>query len=389
MKVIIVGNSIASYTLASALLKSADYIDIEVFSDEPEAPYYRTRILSLLDGQSVAALAMKPALESPRYHLHNVHVDNIDVDTKTVYTSDGGTHDYDVLVLANGAKAFRLPLPGGHSDGIFAIRTCEDVAQLASWLDSHKGPVVVIGGGLLGLEAAAELARCTGSGVTVLESAGHLLPLQLDHDSAAFLSTRLKALGVNVMCKASTSNFLSKGDEVSAVKCDDGFTVAATTVVESVGIRPNSFLAVDAGLAVEKGVVVDDRLQTSAEDVYAIGDVAQFNGRVVGQAGAAMDMARTLAAILSGKDQKYVPSVASSMLKVAGIDVISIGEVNSPALECVSRTDGGIREAFFCRDGVLVGATLIGSRDHFAAARAALGRSFDQVADKLGFGSRA
>ena len=100
MKVIIVGNSIASYTLASALLKSADYIDIEVFSDEPEAPYYRTRILSLLDGQSVSTLAMKPALESPRYHLHNVHVDNIDVDTKTVYTSDGGTHDYDVLVLA-------------------------------------------------------------------------------------------------------------------------------------------------------------------------------------------------------------------------------------------------------------------------------------------------
>ena len=359
MKVIIVGNSIASYTLASALLKSADYIDIEVFSDEPEAPYYRTRILSLLDGQSVAALAMKPSLESPRYHLHNVHVDNIDVDTKTVYTSDGGTHDYDVLVLANGAKAFRLPLPGGHSDGIFALRTVDDVAQLASWLDSHKGPVVVIGGGLLGLEAAAELARYTGSGVTVLESAGHLLPLQLDHDSATFLSTRLKALGVNVMCKASTSNFLSNGDEVSAVKCDDGFTVAATTVVESVGIRPNSFLAVDAGLAVEKGVVVDDRLQTSAEDVYAIGDVAQFN------------------------------AVASSMLKVAGIDVISIGEVNSPALECVSRTDGGIREAFFCRDGVLVGATLIGSRDHFAAARAALGKSFDQVADKLGFSAGA
>ena len=267
MKVIIVGNSIASSCLSENLLKSSDFIDIEVFSDEAECPFQRPRLLSLLEGGDVSSLAMKGPAEGERFKVHRMHVDNIDVDTKTVYAGDGSAHDYDVLVLANGAKAARLPLPGGHSKGIFTLRTVDDVCALSSWLDSHKGPIVVVGGGLLGLEAAFALARHSGQEVTVMECADHLLPQQLDYGSAAFLAGRLAESGVKVMCSAVTSNFLSKGDEVSAIKCDDGFTVSATTVVESVGIMPNSFLAVDAGLKVERGIVVDGQLRTSAEDV--------------------------------------------------------------------------------------------------------------------------
>ena len=384
MKIIVIGNGIAGYTFASLMIKGLDYCRVEVFSDEELSPYYRTRILSLLDGGiQPSALEILPRIEDERYSLKNLHVDNIDCENKLVYTSDGKTHRYDVLVLANGAKANVLPLPGGRSRGIFALRTIDDVYALSSWLETHKDHVVVVGGGLLGLEAAASVASSAGCDVTVVESAGHLLPRQLDRDSAGYLQGRLAKMGVKVVCDVKTSNFLSDGDDVSGIKCDDGFLIPAHTVIESVGIRPNTFLAVDAGLEVERAVVVDDHLRTSADDVYAIGDVAQFGKVVAGQVSAAMDMARTLASILCGKDASYTPASPSSMLKIAGLDVISLGDVYGGD-ECIVNEGGTFREAYHLKAGVLVGCTLIGSREHFSSARGAIGKPFTEVRGSLG-----
>ena len=380
MKIIIVGTGIASYYFASAVLKKLESVEVEAYGEEGEA-YYRTRVLSLLDGKTAAGdLAIKPVIQDPRYSMHKLHVDNIDPDNKQIYTSDGKSHGYDVLVLANGAKAARLPLPGGRSHGIFAIRTIDDVIELSAWLDSHSGaPAVVIGGGLLGLEAASLIHERTGREVTVMESADHLLPRQLDLASSLYLQRRLSGMGLKVLCGASTSNFLSVNDCVSGIKCDDGFLVPASTVVESVGIRPNTFLAVDAGLQVSRGVVVDGQLRTSAENVYAIGDVAQFNGQVSGLAGGAMDMARTLAGVIAGEAVTYTPSAPSSMLKVAGLDVMTFGSVFERDAQCVVNETDTSREAWFVRDGVLAGVSMIGTRVHMSAARSSIGKAWEDV----------
>ncbi len=377
MKIIVVGNGIASYTFVTSILKLMEDCRIEVFSQEAFSPYYRARILSLLeDGASVEDLAIKPGINDRRYSLQAVHVDNIDPENKLVYTSDGKTHEYDVLVLANGAEANRLPLPGGRADGIFALRTYDDVYTLRAWLKNHKEKPVVIGGGLLGLEAACEIARCVNTSVTVMESFAWLLPRQLDRDSALYLQHRLENMGVNVLCPVKTSNFLTQNGCVSAVKCDDGFTVPADTVVESVGIRPDIFLALDAGLRCDRGVLVDEHLRTSHEDIYAIGDVAQSVSGIPGQLSAAMDMGRTLASVLSGGQAEYKAGTPSSMLKVSGLDVISLGNVFDRDAEAVVRQDETKREAWFVKDSVLTGAVFIGTRENYAKARSMLGKSF-------------
>lgn len=385
MRIAIVGFGIAGHTFASSILKALDHVEVDAFSDEPSSPFYRTRVLSLLDGKTgIEDLEVKPRITDERFHLYNLHVDNIDSRTKTLYTSDRQMRSYDVIVLANGAKAASLPLPGSRSRGIFTIRTASDVEELSSWLDKHRQkPVAVIGGGLLGLEAASLVSSFTGEPVTVLESAQYILPRQLDRDSSLYLQKRLAENGIRVLCSASTSNFLSVQGEVSGIKCDDGFLVPASTVIESVGIRSNTFLAVDAGLETGRGVVVDEHLKTSCDDIYAIGDAAQTGGIVQGLASAAMDMARTLASILSGKDVSYRVATPSSMLKIAGLDVMTFGRLDERGCEVVTRESDAWREAFFIKDGTLAGASLIGDRKHASLLRSSIGKPWSEVEKAL------
>lgn len=376
MKIVIVGNGIASYNAALNILRTVDDCTIEVFSDESFSPYYRTRVLSLLsDTADEKDLAIKPEITDERYKLVRKHVNCIDPDNKLVYSDDGEAYEYDVLVLANGASALSLVLPGGKSKGIFTVRTVDDVYSLRAWLKDHCENTVVIGGGLLGIEAAYEIHCHTGKTVTVIETFPYLLPRQLDRDSAVYLQKRLESMGLSILCGVRTSNFLYDHDEcVSGVKCDDGFSIPASTIVESVGIRSNTFLAVDAGLKVSRGVVVDDYLMTSVEDIYAIGDVAETDGRVTGQVSAALDMAKVLASNIAGKKTTYRIASPSSMLKVAGLDVVSLGNVSTAGCDVIVREDDDTRCSYFIRDGLLSGAVLIGTRAQFVTVKANLNK---------------
>ncbi len=383
MKIIVVGNGLAAYTFASSILKELHDVELEVFSDEAFSPYYRTRVLTLLkEGSSAESLAMKPEIKSAQYRVLTTAVKTLDCENKLVYTADAQAHEYDILVLANGASASRLPLPGGQSDGIFTIRDCYDAEGLGKWLAKHSGPAIVIGGGLLGLEAAAEIASLGKCSVTVLETLPYLLARQMDQASSLYVQERLKSLGVNVLCGVKVSNFIQDGGRVKGVKCDDGFFIDAETVVEAVGIRPNTFIAIDAGLKVAKGVIVDEYLRTSVEDVYAIGDVAEFEGSVAGTASTAMEMGKCLALNLTGKDCPFRYSEASSTLKIADLDVISQGNVFDKTAECIIKEDEGRREAFFVKDGLLIGGTLIGSRANFMALKNGIGKAYNKESFK-------
>ncbi len=386
MKIVIIGNGIAGYNAAAGILKAVDWCTVDVFSDESFSPYYRTRVLSLLSDDSVQEdLRIRPDIKDERYRLISKHINCIDTDSKLVYSDDGSSYEYDVLVLANGAKAVSLALPGGKAGGIFTIRTVDDVYALKSWLKDHGDDTVVIGGGLLGLEAAYEIHAHTGKRVTVIETFSYLLPRQLDRDSALYLQQRLEAMGLRILCGVRTSNFLYDSDDhVTGVKCDDGFLVNADTVVESVGIRSNTFLAVDAGLEVNRGVVVDEYLRTSLEDVYAIGDAAETEGRVTGQVSAALDMARVLAANIAGNKTPYRIASPSSMLKVAGLDVVSLGNVNAEESDVIVRENGNSRCAYFITDNRLSGAVLIGTKDQFVTLKANLNKELtDDLKAKL------
>lgn len=378
MKVVIIGYGIAAHTLASALLKGDDSINISIFSAEAQAPLQRPRVLSLLGGGDASSLRL-PSLSDTRLTIHNGTARCIDRAAKSVLCSDGSSVSYDILVLACGAKAASLALPGGKASGVFTVRSVDDVMALRHWLDGKgaAGPCAVIGGGLLGLEAAALTADYAGHPVTVVETAPWLLPRQLDEGSAGYLKQRLHGLGVNVVCGVKTSNFLSKDGDVSAIKCDDGFTIPASTIIESVGIRPDTFLAVDAGLEVKRGVVVDDRMRTSDEDIFAIGDVAEWHGQVPGTAAVAMEMARTLSRVILDGDASYKAPMPSSILKVAGLDVITTGDATARHEACHVVEGDGYREAWFTDVGILSASVLIGSRAHASLARSGLGKVFD------------
>ena len=231
--------------------------------------------------------------------------------------------------------------------------------------------VAIIGGGLLGLETARALATgFKGLNITVLEYAEHLLMRQLDHEGAAILQRWVEAGGTKVLTKAETEEVLGE-DAVTGLRLKDGSEVKADMVVVSAGARPNLGLAKDAGLKVNRGVVVDGSLRTSEPDVFALGDVAEFDGKTWGIIPPALDQARVAARKIVGQESPdYRGTVPSNTLKVMGIDLTSIGSVRSEhegtekafqEVRAVS-ADGGVYRKFVVRDGKLVGAILLGTK---------------------------
>lgn len=311
--------------------------------------------------------------EKNRIGLHlDSKVERIDPATKT-YTVNGETARFDKLVLANGASAFIPPLKGLPKKNVFTLRTLEDAKNIKAAAGKARR-VAVIGGGLLGLETARALAAgFKGLDITVLEYAEHLLMRQLDHEGATILRRWVEAGGTKVLTKAETEEILGDG-AVTGLRLKDGRTVEADLVIVSAGARPNIGLARDAGLKVNRGVVVDGSLRTSSPDVFAMGDVAEFDGKTWGIIPPALDQARVAAKKILGLDSAdYKGTVPSNTLKVMGIDLASIGVVGGEhgakdaTLQEIRATsaDGSVYRKFVIKEGRMIGAILLGTKKEF------------------------
>lgn len=292
--------------------------------------------------------------------LYGKPVTGIDRAAKSVTLADGLTLPYGKLVLATGSKPLMPPVPGFELPGVATFRDVADVALFRT-VAATGARVVVIGGGLLGLEAAYGLARIGGR-VTVLHLADRLMERQLDREGASLLAAEIAARGIDIRLNCTAERFVGE-ERVEAVELTDGSTIPADLVVVAIGVRPRVGLAVAAGLDVNRGIDVDDGLASSDPSIFAIGECAEHRGLVYGLVEPAYEQARVLATRLAGGRERYTGSLLATNLKVSGVSVFSAGSVEPGEGDDVLllRDPGmGVYRKFVLRDGRLAGCVLVG-----------------------------
>ncbi|QEL25450.1 NAD(P)/FAD-dependent oxidoreductase [Bosea sp. F3-2] len=362
---IIVGNGMAATRLADELSQRAlGRYSVAVIGDEPRLAYNRVLLSPLLAGEiGEGEIELKTAAWWRGRGISTFYgrsVESIDRAARTVTLSGGLALPYGKLVLATGSTPLRPPFPGSDLAGVATFRDTADVGTMRAY--ARRGArIVVIGGGLLGLEAAYGLSRA-GAEVTLLHLVDRLMERQLDHEGAGLLAAAMAARGIDVRLCAETKGFRGK-DHVEAVELTDGTEIPADLVVIAIGVRPNVGLARAAGLGVGRGILVDDGLATDDPAIFAIGECAEHRGLAYGLVEPAYEQARVLAARLAGREGAYRGSLLSTNLKVSGVGVFSAGEFEAgDGAETVVLRDpaAGIYRKFVLREGRLAGCVLVG-----------------------------
>jgi nitrite reductase (NADH) large subunit len=367
MKYLIVGGWAAGTAAAQHLRKLDPSSEITVVDAESVAYYPRPDLIEYLAGRkSKDQLIMHGAnwygetritLISGRRIMHVHAIEH------EVALDDGAVISYDKLLLANGASPFVPPLPGTDQAGVFTLRTLDDADALLARV-VPGATVAVVGGGLLGLEAARALAE-RGMRASVIEFAGRLLPNQLDERSAEMLVEHLQGLGVTALLAAESQQIVSGEHGAAGVLLKDGRLAQGEFVLFSTGVRPNVTIAREADIATGRGVQVDDSMQTSAPDVYAAGDVVEHRGRVYGVIPPCLEQARVAAQnMVSPGTATYEGSIMSSSLKTCGIDVLSMGNINPTQEQHVQVILAQRQQTYrkvVLENGIMVGVILYGT----------------------------
>ncbi len=328
MRFVIVGGGVAGIT-AALELGNRRLGTVAVYSDETYPYYYRPQLAEFLAGGVTLERLLRRDLAWYKGRGIDVHlgrsVTRVEPDARTITLVDGTRVEYDKLLLATGSVPFVPPLKGADKSGVFTWRTLADTLELEQ-AASFCGKTIVLGGGLLGLEAARGLLRFCGD-VTVLEFFPRLLPRQLDVEGATVLQHFVESLGIRVVVGAQAEEVL--GDQVvTGLRLKDGREFPAGLVLVAAGVRSQARLAQEAGLTVDRGIVVDEYMATSAPDIYAAGDAAIFKGYSWAIAPIAQAQGRIAALNMAGEVTAYDVVVPSTTLKVVGIDVSSVGIVN-------------------------------------------------------------
>lgn len=364
----IIGNGIAATRLVDKLSSIAPgRYEISVVGDEPSLAYNRVLLTSVLAGELDSTAVELRAAQWWRdrnialtYGCPAVAVDR---KNSVVRLRGGAKLSYSKLVFATGSQPIQLPLPGANLPGVVTFRELRDVERILARARAGTR-AVVIGGGVLGLETAHGLSK-TGANVSIVHLKNRLMERQLDARAAALLEWKVEACGIRVLLD-SESVAIHGRRKVMGLRLKNGTTVPADLVVIAVGTNPNVRLARGAELEVKDGIVVDDCLQTSDPNIFAIGDCAEHRGTCYGRVEPAYEQADMLAQLLSGKATRYEGSVLATQLNVPGIDAFSAGDiVGAPGSQTTVFTDPG-RGAYrklVVADGKLTGAVLIGDTD--------------------------
>lgn len=399
LKLVMIGNGMAGVRTLEELLKLApDLYDITVFGAEPHPNYNRILLSPVLAGEQTFE---EIVLNDLNWYADNGiklllgrKVVKIDRKARRVIADDGSEAEYDRLLIATGSTPFILPVPGKNLDGVIGYRDIADTRMMMDTAKTHKH-AVVIGGGLLGLEAANGL-KLRGMDVTVVHIGDWLLERQLDSTAGKLLQKSLEDRGLKFLLPKHTAELLDNGEgRVCAVKFKDGEVIPADLVVMAAGIRPNSELAESAGIACNRGILVNDTLQTFDPRVYAIGECASHRGIAYGLVAPLFEQAKVCANHLAQLGySRYQGSVTSTKLKVTGIDLFSAGEfMGAEGTETITLSDpiGGVYKKLVIKDDVLVGACLYGDTAdggwYFRQIRE--GHNVSEIRDHLMFGEGA
>lgn len=410
LKLVMIGNGMAGVRTLEELLKLApDLYDITVFGAEPHPNYNRILLSPVLAGEQTFE---EIVLNDLNWYADNGiklllgrKVVKIDRKKRRVIADDGSEAEYDRLLIATGSNPFILPIPGKDLQGVIGYRDIADTQMMMDTAKTHKH-AVVIGGGLLGLEAANGL-KLRGMDVTVVHIGDWLLERQLDRTAGELLQKSLEDRGLKFLLPKHTAELLDNGEgRVCAVKFKDGEVIPADLVVMAAGIRPNTELAESAGIACNRGILVNDTMQTFDPRVYAIGECASHRGIAYGLVAPLFEQAKVCANHLAQLGfSRYQGSVTSTKLKVTGIDLFSAGEfMGGEGTETITLSDpiGGVYKKLVIKDDVLVGACLYGDtadggwyfrqirenhnvseiRDHLMFGEGAIGDVGHQGADK-------
>ena len=362
---VIVGNGMAAARLVDELAKVAlGRYAIAVIGEEPRLAYNRVLLSSVLAGETASHdIELKPAdwwRDRGVTLKYGCLATEIDVGRRELKIANEESIGFSKLVLAVGSTALRLNVPGADLAGVHTFRDSRDVDLLLT-LAAQKKRVVVVGGGLLGLEAAYGLAKA-GAPVTLIHLMDRLMERQLDAPAAELLKSQVERKGIRILLNANTARIHGE-THVEGVELVDGRRIDADAVIFAAGIRPNVGLAKDAGIPVNRGIVVDDVLQTGAPGIFALGECAEHRGVCYGLVEPAYEQARVLARHLAGSTASYGGSVVATNLKVSGVSVFSAGDfMGAEASEAIvlSDTRRGAYKKLVISGGRLTGAVLVG-----------------------------
>ena len=405
MKLVMVGNGMAGVRTLEELLKLApDLYDITVFGAEPHPNYNRILLSPVLAGEQTVDDIVLNQLDWYSENHITLHVGKkvvkIDRKNRAVEADDGTRAEYDRLLLATGSNPFILPVPGANLPGVISFRDIADVDAMIQAASQYRH-AVVIGGGLLGLEAANGLMK-RGMDVTVVHLGPWLMERQLDEPAARLLQKSLEEKGMKFLLQKQTDELVQggcsdsspsgEGGRVAAIKFKDGDSAPADLVVMAVGIRPNTELAESAGLHCNRGIVVNDTMQTFDPRIYSIGECAAHRGIAYGLVAPLFEQARVCANHLAHYGiGRYEGSITSTKLKVTGIDLFSAGDfVGGEGTESILYSDpiGGVYKKLVIKDNKLVGGVMVGDTVdgswYFSLLRD--GKNVSELRDHLMFG---
>jgi nitrite reductase (NADH) large subunit len=375
--IVIVGAGPVGVRAAAELLRRRSGRDIVLYGEEDAEPYDRVQLTSFLMGdvrEEALFRDMRLPLASRLTRRLGLRVTAIDRERRLVRDSHGGTQDYGTLVLATGSSPHVPDIPGIALPGVFRFRDWRDTQQLcARRLRSRRA--VVLGGGLLGLEAARAMRRFH-TEIVVVEHNPHLMNRQLDAATAQVLRRHVEALGIRVELGDAVRRVRGMA-AVEGVELRSGRCIECDTIVLATGIRCNTGLALQTGIPVGRGIRVDDQLRTSDPDIHAIGECAEHRGQVYGLVGPGLEQAAVAAGVIAGEDLRYTGSIAATNLKVAGLTVFSVGQIGDNDVPHDSRRHGwrdaaGAATHLVTRRGRLIGACGVGTLQEFHTLREAV-----------------
>lgn len=366
-RLVIVGAGMAGSKLAHDLLQAYGHLyQITLIGEESRVGYNRIMLSSLLAND--ISHADMPLVDTQKMQddgiqiLSNDAATDLDLETKTLCLSSGQVITYDQLVLATGSRASVLPIKGASASNVMGFRNWDDVDAMTQ-LEGRQ-PVCVIGGGLLGLEAAVGLVK-RGHKVVVFHRSNWLLNRQLDEESAGLLLNRLEQMGIEFRLGESPEFFLQTDDgRVSHVVCQNGESLAVNLVVMAAGISPEIALAKAAGLATNRAILVDKQMQTSHADVFALGECCEFDQQTFGLVAPIWTQINVLMKVLVGEEAAFAIEPTPTKLKVSGINLFSVGKIQPTGEDsCIFFKDVGANHyrKLVVNDGLLVGAILYGN----------------------------